>query len=251
MSLLPLNGRVALVTGGARGIGAAIARELSADGAHVAITGLARDRTRAQSLRASLNGAAARLSFHESDVGEYEECRRVIAQVLGEHGRIDYLVNNAGITADKTVMKMTLEAWHAVLRVNLCGPFYMTKSVLDHMVERRFGRIVNMSSVVGLTGNFGQANYAASKAGLLGLTKTVAREVARFGITVNAVAPGFIATDMVAAMPKPIIEATLRRVPQQRLGTPEEVARLVRFLVDDTSAYLTGAVVNINGGWYM
>jgi NAD(P)-dependent dehydrogenase (short-subunit alcohol dehydrogenase family) len=171
--------------------------------------------------------------------------------VLSEHGRIDCLVNNAGITRDRTVRKMSVEEWEAVLQVNLSGPFFMIKAVLDTMLAQSFGRIVNISSVVGESGNFGQANYAAAKAGLLGLTKTVALEVANRGITVNAVAPGFIDTDMTKAMPTQVIENAIASTPQNRLGRPEEVAQLVRFLLDEKSGYITGAVYNINGGWYM
>jgi NAD(P)-dependent dehydrogenase (short-subunit alcohol dehydrogenase family) len=171
--------------------------------------------------------------------------------VLQQHGRIDFLVNNAGITRDHTVRKMTVEEWEKVLQVNLSGPFFMIKAVLDTMVERGFGRIVNVSSVVAEAGNFGQANYAAAKAGLLGLTKTVALEVAKRGITVNAVAPGFIDTDMTKAMPESAIENAIAQTPVRALGQPEEVARLVRFLLDEKAGYITGAVYNINGGWYM
>jgi acetoacetyl-CoA reductase len=244
--------RVAVVTGGARGIGAAVARLLLADGAAVAITGLASDRERSETFRASLQPEAQeRFSFHQGDVGNFADCERVIAEVTTKRGRVDILVNNAGITQDKTIRKMTVEQWEAVLRVNLSGPFFMTKAVFGHMLDRGFGRIVNMSSVVGLAGNFGQANYAASKAGLLGLTKTTALEGAARNVTANAVAPGFVATDMVAAMPPAAIEVAVSRTPVGRLASPDEIARLVRFLIDESSGYVTGAVVSINGGWYM
>jgi NAD(P)-dependent dehydrogenase (short-subunit alcohol dehydrogenase family) len=248
----PLAERVAIVTGGARGIGAAIARMLLADGAAVAITGLPSDRERAATLRASLqHDAAERLTFHQGDVGNFADCERVVAEVTAQRGHVDILVNNAGITQDKTIRKMTIEQWEAVLRVNLSGPFFMTKAVFGHMLDRGFGRIVNMSSVVGLAGNFGQANYASSKAGLLGLTKTTALEGAARNVTANAVAPGFVATDMVAAMPPAAIEVAVSRTPVGRLASPDEVAHLVRFLVDENSGYVTGTVVSINGGWYM
>jgi acetoacetyl-CoA reductase len=246
-----LQGRVGIVTGGSRGIGGAISSLLAKDGATVAILGLPEDRTRAHHLASRLNGAASRLHFYETDVGIYERCREAVDAVLKEHGRIDFLVNNAGITRDHTVRNMTVEEWEAVLQVNLSGPFFMIKAVLDAMLERGYGRIVNISSVVGVSGNFGQANYAAAKAGLIGLTKTVAREVAKRGITVNAVAPGFIDTDMTKAMPPEAIESAIAQTPRQRLGRPEEVAQLVRFLLDDKAGYITGAVYNINGGWYM
>jgi NAD(P)-dependent dehydrogenase (short-subunit alcohol dehydrogenase family) len=239
------------VTGGSRGIGGAVSALLAEDGATVAVLGLPEDMERTQKLATHLNGAAARLHFYETNVGIYDRCREAVAAVLSEHGRIDYLVNNAGITRDHTVRKMTVDEWEAVLQVNLSGPFFMIKAVVETMLEQGFGRIVNISSVVGESGNFGQANYAAAKAGLIGLTKTVALEVAKRGITVNAVAPGFIDTDMTKAMPLEAIENAIAQTPKHRLGRPEEVARLVRFLLDEKAGYITGAVYNINGGWYM
>ncbi|HEY2475864.1 MAG TPA: 3-oxoacyl-ACP reductase FabG [Candidatus Cybelea sp.] len=251
MDSLSLKGRVGIVTGGARGIGGAISSLLATDGATVAVLGLPVDRERTHSLAAQLNGAASRIHFYQTDVAYYEQCREAAEAVLREHGRIDFLVNNAGITRDHTVRKMTVEEWEAVLQVNLSGPFFMIKAVIDTMLEQGFGRIVNVSSVVGEAGNFGQANYAAAKAGLIGLTKTVALEVAKRGITVNAVAPGFIDTDMTKAMPVAAIENAIAQTPVAQLGQPEEVARLVRFLLDEKAGYITGAVYNINGGWYM
>jgi NAD(P)-dependent dehydrogenase (short-subunit alcohol dehydrogenase family) len=250
-TITSLAGRVGIVTGGARGIGGAITTNLANDGAKVAVLGLPADRDRTERLRSSLNGAAKNVVFYEGDVGEYERCRLAVEAILAEHGRIDFLVNNAGITADHTIRKMTVEEWNAVLQVNLSGPFFMIKAVIDHMVERNYGRIVNISSVVGLSGNVGQANYAAAKAGLIGLTKTVALEFAQKGITANAVAPGFINTEMVAAMPPAAIEGATARTPLRRLGDPAEIARMVRFLVDDHSGYITGSVFNVNGGMYM
>ncbi len=251
MDSLPLAGRVGIVTGGSRGIGGAISRELVGDGATVAVLGLPIDRERTEALRHHLNGQASLLHFYEANVGSFEQCRTAVANVLKEHGRIDYLINNAGITRDRTVRKMTVEEWQAVLQVNLTGPFFMIKAVLEAMVVQGFGRIVNISSVVGQSGNFGQANYASAKAGLLGLTKTVALEVAKRGITVNAIAPGFIDTDMTKAMPAQVIESAIAQTPNKRLGQPEEVAHVVRFLVDEKAGYITGAVYNVNGGWYM
>lgn len=251
MSSLPLDKRVAIVTGGSRGIGGAISRLLADDGATVAVLGLPIDRERTETLRTHLNGSAPRLHFYEGDVGDFAACRQAVAKVLEAHGRIDYLINNAGITRDHTVRKMTEDEWQAVLQINLTGPFFMTKAVLDTMVAQGFGRIVNISSVVGESGNFGQANYAAAKAGLIGLTKTVALEVAKSHITVNAVAPGFIETEMTKAMPSAAIEMAISQTPKRRLGQPDEVAHVVRFLIDDKAAYITGAVYNVNGGWYM
>ena len=246
-----LSGRVGIVTGGARGIGGAITAALAGDGAKVAVLGLPADRERAETLRASLNGSAQNVLFYEGNVGEPERCAAVAEAIVKEHGRIDFLVNNAGITMDHTLRKMTVEEWNTVLQVDLSGPFFMIKAVIEQMIEQNYGRIVNISSVVGLSGNVGQANYSAAKAGLIGLTKTVALECANKGITVNAVAPGFINTEMVAAMPPQAIEAATARTPVKRLGTPEEIARMVRFLVDENSGYITGSVFSVNGGMYM
>jgi acetoacetyl-CoA reductase len=242
--------RVAIVTGGTRGIGAAITEALSADGAHVA-AGYSRNRESAEKFAAGLAERGRSVSIHQGNVGDPEDCRRVVDEVLEAHGRIDHLVNNAGITVDKTVRKMTVEDWHAVLRVNLSGAFYMTKAVLDHMSSNGFGRIVNISSVIGETGNIGQANYAASKSGLFGFTKSLALETARRGITVNCVAPGFIDTEMVAAVPQAALDAVIAKIPMQRLGQPAEIARAVKFLVDDDAGYITGAVIAVNGGLEM
>jgi acetoacetyl-CoA reductase len=177
-----------------------------------------------------------------------DQCRRVVDAVLEQEGRIDYFVSNAGVNADRTVRKMSLDDWHAVLDVNLSGAFYMTKVVLDHMLERGSGRIVYISSVIGETGNIGQANYAASKAALFGLTKSVALETARKGITVNCVAPGFVETDMVAGMPDDARDAVIEKIPVRRLAQPDEVAHAVQFLLDERSSYITGSVLSINGG---
>ena len=250
-ALLRLDGRVAIVTGGSRGIGGAISSALAADGATVAVLGVSADRERTETLRASLNGSAAHLHFFEADVADPQACQRAAQAVIADLGKVDVLVNNAGITKDHTARKMTIEEWQAVLNVNLSGPFFMIKAVLDHMLEQKYGRIVNISSVVGHTGNFGQANYAAAKAGLLGLTKTLALETARSGITVNAVAPGFTATEMVALMPQAAIDAARERTPVERLARPEEIARVVRFLVDEGSGFITGATYDVNGGMYM
>jgi acetoacetyl-CoA reductase len=251
MTLSALTKRVGIVTGGARGIGAAITKALIEDGATVVVMGLEADAPRTESLKASLNGSADRVMFLEGNVAEPEACRRVAEEVVENYGRIDFLVNNAGITMDRTVRKMSIDEWQTVLQVNLSGPFFMIKAVLDRMIAQGYGRIVNISSVVGHTGNFGQANYASAKAGLMGLTKTVALEVADKGITVNAVAPGFINTDMVATIPKDVLAKQIERSPERRLGQPDEVARVVRFLLDDTSGYITGAVYDVNGGMYM
>ena len=250
-TLESLSGRVAIVTGGSRGIGGAISTALAGDGAIVAVVGIPDDRARTEKLCASLNGTAKLLKFYEADVADHQQCAAAVQQVIKEHGKVDILVNNAGITKDHTARKMTIEEWQAVLNVNLSGPFFMIKAVLDHMLENKYGRIVNISSVVGHMGNFGQANYAAAKAGLLGLTKTIALETARSGITVNAVAPGFTATEMVKQMPQAAIDLAKSRTPVDRLGEPSEIARVVRFLVDDNSGFITGSTYDVNGGMYM
>jgi acetoacetyl-CoA reductase len=244
------QGRVAIVTGGARGIGAAITTALAENGAHVA-AGYSRDKEAAERIRADLTGRGYSVSIHQGNVGEPEDCKRVVQEVLAAQGRVDFLVNNAGVTVDKTVRKMTVEEWHAVLRINLSGTFYMVKAVLDHMLERGSGRIVCISSVIGETGSIGQANYAASKSGLFGLTKSLALETARKGITVNCVAPGFIETEMVAAMPQAILDSVIETIPMRRLGQASEIARMVRFLCEDDSSYITGAVLQVNGGLEM
>ena len=241
------DGRVAVVTGGTRGIGAAITQELVKHGAHVA-AGYNRDLDTASRLRDELTASGGSISIHQGNVGEPGDCGRVIEDVLSTHGRVDFLVNNAGITLDKTVRRMSLDDWHAVMHINISGAFYMIKAVLEHMLERGSGRIVNLSSVIGQTGNIGQANYAASKAALFGLSQSLALETARKGITVNCVAPGFIETEMVSAIPEEILKSIVDKVPVRRLGRPSEVARVVRFLLEDDAAYITGAVYTVNGG---
>jgi len=242
--------RVAVVTGGARGIGWAITQALAAAGAHVA-AGYHHDRGAAEKLQDEITKAGGSVSIHEGNVGEPADCQRFVDEVLAAQGRIDFLVNNAGVTVDKTVRKMSIDDWHAVLRINLSGPFYMTKAVLDHMLERGSGRIINISSVIGQTGSIGQANYAASKSGLFGFSQSLALEMARKGITVNCVAPGYIETDMVAAVPKEVLDKIAETIPIGRLGQAEEVARVVKFLLEDGSSYITGAVYTVNGGLEM
>ena len=257
-----LNGRVAFVTGGTRGIGAAISLSLASQGASVA-AGYSSNSTRAEEFLVQLKEAAkgsATMSLHRADVATADDCRRTIAEVIDQHGRLDILVNNAGITRDKTVAKMTDDDWNSVLAVNLSGPFFLAQSALKHMVERGTGRIVNVSSIIGETGAIGQANYAASKSGLFGLTKTLAREatfqLARagtltedsIGVTVNTVTPGFVATEMVAAMPEHVLEKIKSTIPVKRLAQPCEVARVVHFLAADAASYITGQVWGVNGG---
>jgi acetoacetyl-CoA reductase len=241
------EGRVAIVTGGTRGIGAAITQMLCENGASVA-AGYSRGLESAQRFKERMTAQGAKMSIHQGRVDDTDDCNRVFKEVIDEFGRVDYLVNNAGITIDKTVRKMTVDDWRQVLNVNLSGAFQMTKAVLEHMIERGSGRIVMISSVIGETGNVGQANYAASKAGLFGLVKSLALEMAQRGITVNTVAPGFIGTEMVEAIPEAALAKVIEKIPQRRLGKPEEVARVVRFLLEDEASYITGAVYSVNGG---
>ena len=257
-----LAGRVALVTGGTRGIGAAISVGLIARGATVA-AGFSANRAAAEQFRQTLRQVGNDASVHQGNVGDPEDCLRVVAEVIEQHGRLDILVNNAGVTVDRPVRTMTVDDWHKVLRVNLSGAFYMSQPAIAHMLGRGSGRIINISSVVGETGNIGQANYAASKSGLLGLTKTLAREAAfalekagmledgGIGLTVNAVTPGLIETDMTGAVPPKVIEKLRAAIPLRRMGRPEEVARVVRFLAADSSSYITGQVWGVNGGFDM
>jgi acetoacetyl-CoA reductase/3-oxoacyl-[acyl-carrier protein] reductase len=257
-----LTGRVALVTGGTRGIGAAICRTLAEHGATVA-AGFGHDRQRADEFRAEFAAAGADVTIHQGNVSSAEDCRRTVHDVVEQHGQLDILVNNAGITMDRTVGKMADQEWYDVIGVNLSGAFFMSKAALEHMLTRGTGRIINISSIIGQTGNVGQVNYAASKSGLFGLTMSLAKEAAfalkradrldphGAGITVNAVAPGFIETEMLDSVPEKVLDRIRSEVPLSRLGRPEEVARVVRFLAADASAYVTGQVWAVNGGQEM
>ena len=254
-----MTGRVVFVTGGTRGIGAAISRSFAEQGAVIA-AGYGRSREHAEELLHQFEEHGVTASIHQGNVGSAEDCRRTVDEVIERHGRLDVLVNNAGITIDKTALKMTDEDWYRVIAVNLSGAFFMSQAVLPHMIERGSGRIINISSIIGETGNIGQANYAASKSGLFGLTKTLAREAAfqlqragkltddSIGVTVNTVAPGFIATEMLEHIPEKVLDRIKADIPLGRLGRPDEVARVVHFLAADQSSYITGAVWGVNGG---
>jgi 3-oxoacyl-[acyl-carrier protein] reductase len=247
--MFDLEGKVALVTGSAQGIGRAIALNLAQGGARIVLTDMREPKLDevVKEIEA-LGGKAIRFVV---DVTDREAVRKVVDQALETWEKIDILVNNAGITRDSLVMRMKVEDWQAVLKTNLDGSFYCIQAVLPGMVRQRYGRIVSIASVVAQAGNVGQANYISSKAGIIGLTKGVAAEVARRNITVNAVAPGFIATPMTENLPPEIKEKMLSIIPIGRMGTDAEIATGVRFLVSEEARYITGHVLNINGGMFM
>jgi acetoacetyl-CoA reductase len=242
--------RVAVVTGGTRGIGEAISTHLARHGAKVAAV-YNRNNQAADSFAKMASDEGLTVSLHQANVGNPNDCRRVIDEIMNHYKRIDYLVNNAGITRDRTALKLSMLDWEQVIRTNLSGPFFMSQAVLPHFLERGFGRIVNISSFVGQTGRFGQANYSAAKAGLFGLTKTLALETATKGITVNCVLPGAIKTEMLAKIPEDILQTVIDTIPMHALGTPDDVAEAVRYLVSDEAHYLTGALVPVAGGLLM
>jgi 3-oxoacyl-[acyl-carrier protein] reductase len=243
------EGRVAIVTGASQGIGEVIARDLAAEGAAVVLTDVQGDKLEA--VARSIVEAGGRAEAHVVDVGDGAAVERTVAAVAAAHGRIDHLVNNAGITRDGLLMRMKEEDWDAVLRVNLKGTFNFSKAVLRTMVAARYGRIVNIASVAGLMGNAGQTNYSASKAGVVAFARSLAREVGGRGITVNAVAPGFIATAMTDALPEEVRKAYLEIIPLKKFGLPKDVSSAVKFLLSDDAAYITGQVISVNGGMYM
>lgn len=246
---MDFKGKVAVVTGGARGIGKAICRRLSAAGAQIALLDVNLEGAQATAQELSAAGAQARA--YACDVSDAAGVEAVVEQILKDFGRIDVLVNNAGITRDQLLIRLADDAWKKVLDVNLSGTFYMTRAVARPMLRARSGAIVNVASVVGLVGNAGQANYSASKAGVMGLTKTAARELGGRGIRVNAVAPGFIDTEMTAALSAEQKKKLTEGLPLGRLGTPEDVAAAVCFLASDDAAYVTGQVLNVCGGMVM
>ena len=245
-----LEGKVALVTGGSRGIGRAIALKLAGEGSAVAIN-YAGNAKAAEEVKASIEAAGGKAMVVQADVSSAEAVDAMVEAVVNELGGIDILVNNAGITRDGLLMRMKEADWDAVINTNLKGVFYCTKAVSKLMMKKRSGRIVNMASVVGLTGNAGQANYAAAKSGVIGFSKSMAKELASRGITVNMVAPGYIETDMTAVLSDKVREAMISTVPLARAGQAEDVAGAVLFLVSDMASYITGQVINVDGGMVM
>jgi 3-oxoacyl-[acyl-carrier protein] reductase len=245
----PLDGQVALVTGGTRGIGRAIVEALLDDGAAVLFTG--RDAARVEAAAQELEGRAGKSVGLVAEMGRGEDVQRAVSETQERFGRLDLLVNNAGITRDGLLIRMKDDDWDRVMEVNLRGAFLMTRAAAKLMIRQRSGRIINIASTAGVMGSPGQANYSAAKAGLIGFTKATARELAHWGVLVNAVAPGLIETDMAAAIPTEAREALLAQVPLKRIGSAREVAEMVAFLAGDGAAYVTGQVFHVNGGLYM
>jgi len=246
---MSLEGKVAIVTGGAQGIGRAIAETLARDGADIVVADL--DPGRSQEAVEAIKKLGRRALNCKVNVADATDVKAMVEQTVKDLGRLDILVNNAGITRDGLLVRMKEEDWHLVLQVNLYGTFHCTKAVLPTMAKQRFGRIVNIASIVGVMGNAGQANYAASKAAVIGFTKTVAREYASRQVTVNAVAPGFIDTAMTQTLPPEVKETLQKQIPLGRLGLPSDIAAAVRFLASEEASYITGHVLHVNGGMLM
>ncbi len=244
-----LDDRVAIVTGASRGIGRAVAQELAPVGARVVVN-YSQSQDKAQGLVDEIVGCCQGAIAVQADVSKPEECKKLVDTTLEAFGHIDILINNAGINRDRTIQRMSIEEWDTVIATDLSSAFYMTNLVVGHMRERNYGRIINMSSIIGQSGNIGQANYAAAKAGLIAFTKSAAQELARYNITVNAMCPGFVETDMVTVLSDDIQKALIAKIPLGRFGAPEEVATFVRYLVTEGD-WITGQQLNPNGGQYM
>ena len=243
-----LTGKIAVVTGGSRGIGAAIAKGLGKEGATVIIN-YNHSQEEAETVVNEIKGMGNLAVALQADISDAEATKVFIEKALADFGKIDVLVNNAGITRDKTFKKMSFEEWHKVIDTNLSSVFNTCKIALPSMLEQKYGRIINISSVIGQAGGFGQTNYAAAKAGLVGFSKSLALETAKAGVTVNCICPGYIATEMVSAMPENVREAIIAMVPMKKLGEPDEIAKGVVFICE--SEYMTGQCLNLNGGLYM
>ena len=246
---MKLAGKVALVTGAAQGIGKAVALLLARNGADIVVSDINLEKAEETAKEVQILGRKA-LAI-KVDVAKSDDVDKMVQAILAQFGHIDILINNAGIARDKLILRMTEEDWDAVLNINLKGTFNCTKAVVRHMSKQKSGKIVSIASVVGEMGNAGQGNYAASKAGVIGFTKTIAREFAQRGINVNAIAPGYIETPMTEALPDKVKEDLKRLIPMDRLGKPEDVAEAVLFLVSESANYITGQVLNVNGGIYM
>lgn len=245
-----LTGRVAIVTGGSRGIGNAVARKLASLGADIVINYTSNAEV-AKTAEEEIESLGVRCRSVKCDVSKFEEVQKMMDEVVEEFGKIDILVNNAGITRDGLLMRMKEEDFDAVVDINLKGVFNCTKTAAKYMMKKKYGKVVNMSSVVGIIGNAGQANYCASKAGVIGFTKATARELASRNININAVAPGFIETDMTAVLKDEVRDEMLKSIPKKSFGKPEDIANVVAFLVSDLSSYVTGQVINVDGGMVM
>lgn len=243
--------KIALVTGGMGGIGTAICQNLAANKYVVVTTNHNTDPIKVDKWQSEVQSAGVNIKIYKCDVTNFDECKKIIAKIQQEVGTIDILINNAGITRDTTLRKMTKDSWDSVIRTNLDGMFNVTRQVIDGMIEKGWGRIINISSINGQKGQFGQVNYSAAKAGVHGFTMSLAQEVARKSITVNTIAPGYIATDMVMNLDEEIRTKIISQIPMDRLGTPQEIAGLVAYLVSDLAGYITGAQISINGGQHM
>lgn len=247
---IDLSGKVALVTGAGRGIGRATALKLGAAGARVAVNYNASDGP-AQEVVDQITSAGGEARAIKADVSKSDEIDTMVNALVKEWGRVDILVNNAGITRDNLMMRMSQDEWDAVMDTNLRSAYFCTRAVLRPMMRNRWGRVISLSSVVGLTGNTGQANYAAAKAGIIGFTKSIAKEVGSRGITANAIAPGFIETDITAVLPEELKQGMIKAIPAERPGQPEDVANAIVFLASDLASYITGQVLNVDGGMVM
>lgn len=242
-----LDGKIAVVTGASRGIGRAIALELASQGAFVVVN-YNGSKDRAEEVKKEIEAAGGKAEVYQCNVSDFEKCQAFIQDVIKTYGRLDILVNNAGITRDGLLMKMSEADFDSVIETNLKGTFNTIRFASRQMLKQRSGRIINMSSVVGIVGNAGQANYASSKAGVIGLTKAVARELASRGITVNAIAPGFIETEMTEVLSDAVKEASVAQIPLGRFGKPEDIAKTAAFLASDDAGYITGQVIQVDGG---